>query len=455
MMSKVYQIDNHDEAYQIWMDNGIHNAVLFHIDAHKDFITEKCEYITIGNFLNYAWDKGLINTIVWIIPTPSFLCANILAQLIEEMEVNFTLVDQSKRMLKFVMNSHRVNEVIITTMPNISFVEESLSSDIPVLVDIDIDYFVNPYVHRTYSNDYPNSFWTKSESVYQAIQSLVSKCDLITIAKSIYGGYTPLLFSFISDQLYAMLVNQTDYIQEYVYLEKAIELLNMHNYIEASKLFEKVIHYPNCYLSAITGLLYSNLFSGRTDKVRKYYSDLLTGYPQYEPYFFPVHPMLKSDHFVQAEQLIDSWLHISPESNQANLYKVKVFSCSSCYFKMGYQLYLDKIDDEETKSEKSYVMADYYLKLHLYNESIECCEKVLAYLKNNDSPLWVGQISSYESRKNHGNILAFLFEKMAIAYYKSGDFKCAQKYALMCKKIGYKNQNPQAIINTVLEKRTS
>lgn len=437
-MPKVYQIENHDEAYQIWKNNGVQNAVLVHIDAHKDFINDKCDYITIGNFLNYALDDEIINSIVWIVPDPSFLRLDILDQLIEEMKLGFTLDYQSEEMMKFVAKENRNIEIIITMLPNINcLLETSLSKD-NILIDIDIDYFVNPYVNSVYSSHYPNSFWTRSEVVYLAMEPLVSKCSIITIARSIYGGYTPIIYHFISNQLYEMFMNND--VKEYSGLERAIDLLNVHKNEEAAKLFEEVLNNSNCYLSAIVGSVYSNLLSGNTDKAKKYFNVLFTQYPQYEPYFFAVHPKLISGLLVEAEQLIDDWLSISNKSVQANLYKIKVISCSPVY-NADLQVYLDNINDEKTNYEMSYVLAEYYLKMQLYDKSIECCEKVLAYLKQNNSPLWVGQISSYELRKNHGTIVAFLFEKIAIAYYKLHDFKRAKKYAITCMKIGYFNEN--------------
>ncbi|KWX75489.1 hypothetical protein AMQ84_17875 [Paenibacillus riograndensis] len=446
-MLNVYKIDNHDEAYQIWKDNSVKEAVLFHIDAHKDFVTDECNYISIGNFLNYAWSDGIINTIVWIIPDPSFFCENFLIQLITELEVNFTLEVQSSEMLKLVMNTNRNCEVIVTILSNITTIMESLTFYKNILIDIDIDFLVNPYIGTTFSNYYQNSFWIKSHTIFYAIRPLINECSLITIARSIYGGYTPLIYSFICNQLYDMLVNNDVCTEEYVYLEKAIDLFNRNKYLEASDLFEKSHNYPSCHLSAITGLIYSNVYNNRTDKAKKYYEDLLTEYPQYEPYFFPVHSMIMDNRISQAEKLIDSWLEISPLSIQANLYKMKVVLFhSTIIFETDFQPYINKINDDETYFEKSYVMINYYLKLQEYKEVINCCERVLDYLKNNNSPLWAGQISTYEHRKNHGIILAILFEKMAIAHFKMDNIKSAHKYASVCKKIGYENQDIRQII---------
>jgi hypothetical protein len=85
-----------------------------------------------------------------------------------------------------------------------------------ILIDIDIDYFINPYIDSTYSNHYPNSFWIKSNKVCHAIRPLLDKCEVITIARSIYGGYTPTIYSYICDQIFDMLINDITCIHGYI-----------------------------------------------------------------------------------------------------------------------------------------------------------------------------------------------------------------------------------------------
>jgi tetratricopeptide (TPR) repeat protein len=155
-----------------------------------------------------------------------------------------------------------------------------------------------------------------------------------------------------------------------IYLERAIDFLNKHNTLAASELFELSLNYPNCYLSSNIGLIYSYILMEHSDRAKKYYDNLLIEYPKYEPYFFPVHAMIKENRITQAENIIDSWLKISPQSHQANLYKIKVLSCSPMCLETQYSIYLNKISDEKTYFEKSYVMVDCYLKLHQYDKAI-------------------------------------------------------------------------------------
>lgn len=447
-MYKIFKIDNHDQSYQIWKDNNIKNSIVIHIDAHMDFVTGTYSYMFIGNYLNYAFDEQIINTMVWVIPDPSFLDEFILDNLIETSADYFKLVFKSKDMVLLKGNKDIKKRLIITRLSKVSNVMARMNDYEDVLVDIDIDYFVNPYVHITYSNYYQNSYWIKCNEVCEAIRPLLmlNKCKLITIARSIYGGYTPLLYSFICDQLYDTLMDNYTRIKEYVNLERAIVCLN-NNHLEASELFERSLYYPECHLSSIVGLLYCYTLSGYRNKAEKYYTQLLAEYPAYEPYIFPVHAMLKNHHIAQANPIIDAWLVISSTSNQANLYKLKTLSNFLNCLESQYVELSNSINDAETFFEKSYIMSNYYLEIHRYDEAIECCEKVLSYLRHNDSPLWVGQISSYERRKNHGHILAFLFEKMALAYFKKQHLKDARKYALMCNKIGYQTQTIEHIVN--------
>jgi len=329
----------------------------------------------------------------------------------------------------------------ITSIGNLTCICELHQGSSKFLIDIDIDFFMNPYSDRVYSYVDSSSYWIKSEMLYQKLKPYLLRTEIITIARSINGSFTPLLYSYISEFLYDMFLSKNTY--NYEIMEYAMELFDCGNYIDAIHNFKKIFSVLGCCLSARIGALYSYLSIGDFDSAKKEYEYVSANIREYDAYIFPITNMIKNNKYTKAVEMIEYWISMSKKSEYANLYAVKYSLVSSDVVD---NTHIDRVTDEGTKFEKSYVLSEYYLKVSQYDNAIDCCEKVLHFLRTNKTPIWAGHISSFEYHKNHGIVMAYICERLSTAYYKTNNPRDAIKYALICKKMGYDAGHIQKIL---------
>jgi Flp pilus assembly protein TadD len=175
-------IENHDEAYYRWRDAGVRNRVLVHIDAHHDCGPLGRErLITIANYVRAAADDGLVGEIFWVAPDPSWASPRTRQPIFRHLTNR--LRDGTK----------------LTACPLVSLP----CFDAPVLLDIDIDYFVIPLVRYNAPDRHAPLPWCWPEDLVKGLRARGVRSDLATIACSIEGGYTPLRWKFLAGDLAA------------------------------------------------------------------------------------------------------------------------------------------------------------------------------------------------------------------------------------------------------------
>ena len=243
----------------------------------------------------------------------------------------------------------------------------------------------------------------------------------------------------------------------YAELHKAIACIN--NNVDLSMVtFRCLMKNNEMYISSLCGLIYSCAKKREYDESKKWMDLLISCTPKYEPYIFPIDGMLRNNkkineykYLMKILQFINLWFKVDNNSNQANLYSMKLSLNNSIVTNISLDKFLMAVDEQASSFEKSYLLSKYYLKLDNLDESIRSSENVISYLTNNDTPIWAGQISSYEKRKNAGIIMAEMMENIAICYFKKGEYKTSRKYALICKKIKYSTLNIEKILSVATE----
>src|SRR6202162_6689020 len=72
-LSRIFRIENHDEALLIWRNSGCAERILIHVDAHHDmWWVAPGQTITIANFISPALRDGILREIYWVIPDRSW-----------------------------------------------------------------------------------------------------------------------------------------------------------------------------------------------------------------------------------------------------------------------------------------------------------------------------------------------------------------------------------------------
>lgn len=228
-------IENHDEAYYFWKTLGISKRPLIHLDAHVDFnfhavkppgqaIEEakskealikqlscnlfykkmnikKKSLTNIGNYVYPAMRDGIINDFYWVIPGDRQEFKKSLKNLRSIIRSFFTRdpfetkkITKERGALKARVYGRNF---VITTLEDLP---ENIKSP---FLDIDTDYLTTDTVRKAGSAEeigkrFP---WIWPDELINRLKKKKIKPSCITIAYSVNGGFTPLVYKFLGDEI--------------------------------------------------------------------------------------------------------------------------------------------------------------------------------------------------------------------------------------------------------------
>lgn len=228
---KIIMMEDHDKAYHAWRDRGIRGKILVHIDAHIDFgwipevdldeigpatgepggrsermpllnpfISTRKKMLHIGNYICPAMRDGMVEKFYWVVPDESLRSRRGRAQIIKYLRRVLKVEGSSNRNITRTDDGMRCRimgkDVIVCSLESLEFIDE------PVLLDIDVDFMVTRYI---YDDLNPKRVpWMYPDELVKKISKSVTQVELLTIAYSVEGGYTPLRFKYLGDDLRAI-----------------------------------------------------------------------------------------------------------------------------------------------------------------------------------------------------------------------------------------------------------
>ena len=177
----MFIVENHDEALDRWRRAGARDRLLVHVDAHHDAVRRSSyDPITISNYVRAAVEEGLVREAFWAVPEPSWQQPAVRRAITEHVAA-----------LDMPMRACPVSE-----LPPLAE---------PVLLDIDVDYFVTPEVRFGAPDVLSPQPWCWPADLVAALRQREVRTDLLTIAYSVEGGHTPLQWKYLGDALAAIL----------------------------------------------------------------------------------------------------------------------------------------------------------------------------------------------------------------------------------------------------------
>lgn len=241
-IDRIHLLEDHEEAYDIWKTAGVRNRILVHFDGHIDFhwIQDRSpeellrvgslaelhhllsqvkewnldqrslrESIHSGNFIYPALKEGIIREFYWVVPDPFWTDAKARKVLYTELLKMVRSRPSEARMMRATEEEIHLkifhSPVSVCPVGNLPRFAE------PVLLDIDIDYFVTwaPEELRPppYFDLRPVSPWLGCSGFMERLKKLTIPTDLVTLAYSVKGGYTPLRYKYFGEVLYRALSN--------------------------------------------------------------------------------------------------------------------------------------------------------------------------------------------------------------------------------------------------------
>lgn len=199
-IARVFVMENHDDAYRLWHDAGVKQRVLIHLDAHHDmWWVPDTASTTIANFICPALRDDIVKEVVWVVPDPAW----------ETSRSRRHILRHVRRIIEsYPGPSHRFrlgNNQVSTRVLGKSLTVCSLASlprfDETVLLDIDVDFLVTPRVSHGKGNEHRALPWCWPEDLLAGLCAGNIRSDLVTIAYSVEGGYTPLKWKYLGDEL--------------------------------------------------------------------------------------------------------------------------------------------------------------------------------------------------------------------------------------------------------------
>jgi len=226
----VVLLENHNEALPVWQKVGVKDKILVHIDAHIDFgwvpekdltqileaktkneletfiksptiwnpiSKEKEKLVNIGNYICPAIQHGIVREFYWIVPDGSFsnhktrkAIANILKNLIKIKSHQYKKIEQSNNSIATQFYNKKVQASTLAHLPEF---------DEPVLLDIDLDFLVTPSILNSLAPD--RKPWLWPQELVERLNTKRLKTEIVTIAYSVEGGFTPLKYKYLGDEL--------------------------------------------------------------------------------------------------------------------------------------------------------------------------------------------------------------------------------------------------------------
>ncbi len=290
-MKKVYLFEDHDLSLEIWRKNRIKGLDLVHVDAHIDFsfheaesiddildharsvadLKKRLEYsqsyshfeqdfskqVDIGNYIYPAMREGIVKDFYWVVPgghkefiaSKKVLIAT-LKQLIR--------IEGSKAKIN-CLEEDSITAQIFGRKLCVCSLESLPLQKKPVILDVDIDFLVIKSANAANNTAKigKRKPWIFPQPLQESLRQRVLDPRIITIAYSCNGGYTPIKYRYLGDEL-AYLYDPQEFKLRYDRNLKAAQLFDQFISTGKKRYYRKAIRLNPLYRSSDNnyGLLY-------------------------------------------------------------------------------------------------------------------------------------------------------------------------------------------------------
>lgn len=203
----IFRIENHDEALSIWRNSAGVDRILVHVDAHHDmWWVPSGQDVTIANFISVALREGILREIYWVVPDRSWDSAGNRRHIFHHLRRIQRKFPGPPAAVEITRDC--ISTMLLGSPLRICSVEGLPKLEETVLLDLDVDYLLLPRVTYGPGDPHPALPWRWPEDLVKRLHLRGVRSDLVTIAYSIEGGYTPLRWKYLGDELEARLETQ-------------------------------------------------------------------------------------------------------------------------------------------------------------------------------------------------------------------------------------------------------
>lgn len=199
-ISRVYTIENNDEAYHIWCAARVANQTLVHIDAHPDLNWhDDGSPVSITSFISRAIAQGVVKEVYWIIPDPTWhdvTCRKALIRYMGEV-----LSYYPGGYLAPHVHGSEVAMLALGTWIRIRPLQAFPQLEESVLLDLDTDFLLIPRLPDEEGRAPSKLPWCWPDELIACLKARHLHAEIVTVAYSVEGGFTPLRWKYLADEL--------------------------------------------------------------------------------------------------------------------------------------------------------------------------------------------------------------------------------------------------------------
>lgn len=195
----VYLFENHDQAYHIWRGASLRDRVVLHLDAHDDLEwIKKDQPIHIGNYLCAAVREGIAREIIWVVPGRSFESPGDRKRLMKRVRQLVRQYPSPRAEIRCqadgIFTSLLGKPLHVVCLRSLPVLKER------VLLDIDVDFLTSPSAvpPESAGQGIP---WCWPRDLADELSHRGADAEAVTIAWSVEGGYTPLRWKYLGEEL--------------------------------------------------------------------------------------------------------------------------------------------------------------------------------------------------------------------------------------------------------------
>jgi tetratricopeptide (TPR) repeat protein len=205
----IHVMENHDAALPLWRAAG-RDRILIHVDPHHDaWFTSESTPPNAANFVGHALRERLVREWYWVVPDSSFASTENRAFVlgaIRKLVASYPGRAEPIQVMPSARSGATTNHAFRTSLLGAPLTVCTLDAiptiDENVLLDLDVDFMTTPRVNYSRGNDAHTYLpWCWPGELLDRIAKRNLRWDVATIALSVEGGFTPLEWKYLGEEL--------------------------------------------------------------------------------------------------------------------------------------------------------------------------------------------------------------------------------------------------------------
>ncbi|MDP2996081.1 MAG: tetratricopeptide repeat protein [Bryobacterales bacterium] len=418
----VHVMENHDQAYCIWRDAGVKDRILVHIDAHHDmWWIDDNRSITIANFICPALKEGIVREVYWVVPDATWEGRAGQRAVLRHLRKILKKYPESSRRPKIGERSITATvlgkPLTVCPLASLPVIAEQ------VLLDLDTDYLLIPRVSYGESDAHSRLPWRWPGELVARIASSAIRARIVTVAYSVEGGYTPLKWKYLGDEL-ALRIRQPEDSRALAGLEAlglAAQRMAASDHPGAEREYRRAQEILPASAAPLFHLALHSAQLGRMEEARRFYADALAADPSYRsPYLGNGFVLQWDGHREEAARAHRAVIEIDPANHYACLGLAQIAAQRRQYaqaedlFRRVLALTPDSVDAQRG-------LAKLLSRRGLIGEAVSLYESSMRLALHGHRPLAAPIVTDDDSRRLLDSGHSSTYEALAALYAKRGD----------------------------------